>query len=165
MGATNSDGSDLSDRPEWRTIARCISTASVVVLSALALHAESLNIKIQTKSRTFKTGSPIVLYITYMYEGPKGILIPQDYEPVGSGIVLRNAETKEKVHRFHEGELRRLTGKAIGLTPGHAVHEAVDLAKYFNLNSAGEYTVMLDKHYGSQGKEATSDTITFTLTQ
>jgi hypothetical protein len=53
----------------------------------------------------------------------------------------------------------------MGLNPGHPVHEAVDLAKYFKLNSAGEYTVMLDKHYGPQGKEATSDTITFTLTQ
>jgi hypothetical protein len=148
-----------------RTIARCISTASVLVFSALALHAESLNIKIQMKSSTFKIGSPVVLYITYMYEGPNEILIPQDYEPVGSGIALRNAETKEEVHRFHEGELRRLTGRGMGLNPGHPVHEAVDLAKYFKLTSAGEYTVMLDKHYGSQGKEATSDTITFTLTQ
>jgi len=148
-----------------RIIARCISTAGVVVLSALALSAESLNIKLQMRDSTFKIGSPIVLYITYTYEGPKEILIPQDYEPVGSGIVLRNAETKEKAHRFHEGELTRLTGRGMGLNPGHPVHEAVDLAKYFKLNSAGTYTVMLDKHYGSQGKEATSDTITFTLTQ
>jgi hypothetical protein len=94
-----------------RTIARCISTASVVVFSALALHAESLDIKIQMKSSTFKIGSLVVLYISYIYDGPKGIWIPQDYEPVGSGIVLSNAETKEKVHRFHEGELRRLTGR------------------------------------------------------
>ena len=148
-----------------RTIARCISTASVVVFSALALHAESLDIKIQMKGSTFKVGSPIALYISYVYEGPKEILIPQDYEPVGSGIVLRNAETKEKEHRFHEVELTRLTGRGMGLNPGHPVHEAVDLAKYFKLNSAGTYTVMLDKHYGSQAKEVTSNTITFTLTQ
>jgi hypothetical protein len=148
-----------------RVIARCISTASVLVLSALALHAESLNIKIQMKGSTFKIGSPLVLYITYMYEGPKEILIYQDYEPSGSGIVLRSAETKEQVHRFHEGELTRLNGMGMGLTPGHPVHEAVDLAKYFKLNSAGQYTVMIDKHYGSEAKEATSNTITFTLTQ
>ena len=148
-----------------RTIARCFSAASVLVLSALALHAESLNIKIQMKSSTFKIGSPMVLYISYMYEGPNGILIPEDHEPAGSGIVLRNAATKERVHRFHEGELTFLSGKGMGLTPGHAVHEAIDLAKYFKLNSAGEYTVMLDKHYGSEAKEATSDAITFTLTQ
>jgi hypothetical protein len=83
-----------------RRTARCISTTSVVVLCALALSAESLNIKIQMKSSTFKIGSPIVLYITYMYAGPKEILIPQDYEPVGSRIVLRNAETKEKYIAF-----------------------------------------------------------------
>jgi hypothetical protein len=135
------------------------------VLCALALDAESLNIKIEMKGSTFKSSSPVVLYITYTYEGPKGIWIPQDYEPVGSGIVLSNAETKEKVHRFHEGELRRLTSREIGLTPGHAVHEPVDLAKYFKLNSAGQYAVMIDKHYGPEAKEATSNAITFTVTQ
>jgi hypothetical protein len=117
------------------------------------------------KSSTFKIGSPIVLYITSMYEGPTEIVIPQDYEPVGSGIVLRNAETKEKVHRFHEGELTRLTGRGMGLTPGHPVHEAVDLAKYFKLDTAGQYTVMIDKHYGPEARDATSNTITFTVTQ
>jgi hypothetical protein len=84
---------------------RNIVFGGIVLLAAAALRADTLDVKIQMKGTSFKAGVPVMLYITYSYDGPNGILVPEDHEPTKSGIVIRHSDTKETVHRFHEGEM------------------------------------------------------------
>src|ERR1700761_9416015 len=144
---------------------RSILFVVISLFAAVALRADTLDVKIQMKGTSFQAGTPVMLYITYSYDGSSGILIYQDYEPANSGIVIRHSDTKEKVHRFHEGEMVRLSAKGMGVSSGHPVHESINLTQYFNLDRPGLYTVMVDKSYGAQEKKATSNSITFTLAQ
>jgi hypothetical protein len=144
---------------------RSILFVVISLFAAVTLRADTLEVKIQMKGTSFKVGVPVMLYITYSYDGPNEILVPEDHEPTKSGIVIRHSDTKETVHRFHEGEMVRLSSKGFGVSSGHRVQESVDLTKYFMLDRPGSYTVTIDKSYGAQGKKATSNSITFALTQ
>ena len=144
---------------------RSVIFGGIVLLAAVALRADTLDVKIQMKGTSFQAGTPVMLYITYSYDSSNEILVYQDYEPANSGIVIRHSDTKDPVHRFHEGEMLFLSNKAFGVSSHHPVQERVDLTKYFRLDRPGSYTVTIDKSYGAQGKKATSNSITFALTQ
>lgn len=155
---------------------RCISTAGVVVLSALALSAESLNISeaqsapavsetdsvsihVSLQKSSYTVGEKPVAVLAIKNTGSEPIWFSDNLHLQRIHVTTKDGEPpKTELHRHLLGDFRPgdgpglLSGPVIGrsIAPGTVYSHSYDLTYFYDLSKPGNYSVYIEI-YDPQG--------------